>query len=245
MKLASEAVKKGISEIGFSEHAPMIKDDWDDWHMKFEDMNLYIQSIKKAQIEHPNLCIKYGLEVDYIPGHEAWIYDLTKMYNWDYLIGSVHYVSDDFDIDNPHKLHMWKGSDVDEIWRLYFDRLRMAVGSGLFQIIGHADLCKKFGFFPKGKVEAEIQAFLETARDRSVAIEINTSGLRKACREIYPSASILKMASEMKIGLSFGSDAHNPEEVGMNFGEAVSLARSVGYKHFCRFHKRECELIPL
>jgi histidinol-phosphatase (PHP family) len=39
------------------------------------------------------------------------------------------------------------------------------------------------------------------------------------------------------VPVCFGSDAHKPEEVGMNFPEAISLAREAGYTEFCRFEK--------
>jgi hypothetical protein len=49
------------------------------------------------------------------------------------------------------------------------------------------------------------------------AIELNTAGLRKDCREIYPSREILQLAFQTGVPITFGSDAHAPEEVGMNF----------------------------
>ena len=87
--------------------------------------------------------------------------------------------------------------------------------------------------------------FLEIARDHEVAIEINTAGLRKDCREMYPSSSILEMAAETGVLLTFGSDAHAPEEVGMDFEAAVVLAKSAGYRESCRFTQRRRESIPL
>ena len=86
---------------------------------------------------------------------------------------------------------------------------------------------------------------LETARDHGVAIEINTAGLRKTCRELYPSPAILRMAADLGVLLTFGSDAHAPEEVGADFDRALALARSVGYRETCRFTQREREMIPL
>lgn len=244
-ELAARAVAVGIPEIGFSEHGPMIRKDWDNWHMEIENLELYCQKIRQAQKEHPQLAVKYGLEVDYLPGHEAWIRELSERYPWDYFIGSVHYISDSFAIDNPENLNEWKRRDVDGVWLTYLERLTQAADSGLFQIIGHADLCKKFDFQPKQDMLPLFRQFLETARDREVAIEINTAGLRKDCREMYPSPAILKMAAETGVLLTFGSDAHAPEEVGMDFEAAVALAKSAGYRESCRFTQRRREIIPL
>ena len=68
---------------------------------------------------------------------------------------------------------------------------------------------------------------------------LNTAGLRKDCREIYPSRKILQLAFNKGVPITFGSDAHAPEEVGMNFTEAIQLARTVGYKKCCQFEKRK------
>ena len=84
-------------------------------------------------------------------------------------------------------------------------------------------------------------SFLAAARKNGVAIELNTAGLRKNCREIYPSLKILQMAFAEGIRITFGSDAHAPEEVGANFPEAVALAQAAGYRHFCKFNRRTFE----
>ena len=93
-ELAAQAVKIGLSEIGFSEHNPMIRDDWDDWHMLQADLDDYVAKVQKARSDHPQLTIKLAMEVDFIPGHEEWIRDLAARHPWDYLIGAVHYISD-------------------------------------------------------------------------------------------------------------------------------------------------------
>jgi histidinol-phosphatase (PHP family) len=86
---------------------------------------------------------------------------------------------------------------------------------------------------------------LDAARQSNCAIELNTAGLRKDCREIYPSLAILRLAHARGVPITFGSDAHAPEEVGMNFSEAVALARQIGYTTTCRFVRRQRQFVPL
>jgi histidinol-phosphatase (PHP family) len=183
--------------------------------------------------------------VDYLPGQEEWIRELASLHPWDYFIGSVHYVSESWDIDNPNKLSEWKKRDAFEVWSVYFDWLTRAANSGLFEIIGHADLPKKFGIYPKQDCTALIESFLKTAAKKNVAIELNTAGLRKNCKEIYPSRKIVSLAKDLGVAITFGSDAHAPEEVGMNFKEAIQLARQAGFTHARRFKQREAETIPI
>jgi len=237
-ELAAQALKVGLSEIGFSDHSPMPRDDFDDWRMFDSELDEYVAKVEKARREHPNLTIKLALEVDYLPGYEDWIKDLARRHPWDYFIGSVHYVSESWAIDSPYQLSQWRNREPMEVWTAYFERLTMAAESKLFDIIGHADLCKKFCFYPKEDVTPLFTRFLDATQRSGTAIELNTAGLRKDCKEIYPSAAFLKLAAERKIPITFGSDAHAPKEVGLNFAEAIQQAREAGYKECCQFIER-------
>ena len=238
---ARRALELGLTEIGFSDHSPMPQDDFDNWRMLDRQLDTYVAKVRLAQETFPQLTIRLGLEVDYLPGHEKWIRQLAARHPWDYLIGSVHYVSESWDIDNPAKLSEWKERDAFEVWSLYFERLTQATKSNLFDIIGHADLPKKFGIRPAQSCRPLYDTCLNAAARAGCAIELNTAGLRKECREIYPCHELLKLARKKMVPITFGSDAHAPDEVGMNFAEAVTLARSVGYEERCRFTRRQHE----
>ncbi len=236
---AARAVALGLTEIGFSDHAPMRSDDFDDWRMRFDQLDEYVASVRQAQRDFPSLTIRLALEVDFLPGQEEWIRELAARHPWDYLIGSVHYSPGGWAIDNPAKLDLWRERDVAVVWAEYFDWLTQAAASGLFEIIGHADLPKKFGFRPTQDGTPMFARFLAAAAKSGTAIELNTAGLRKDCREIYPSRAILELARASGVAITFGSDAHKPEEVGMDFAAAVALARTVGYTEAANFARRE------
>ena len=244
-ELAAHAAAIGLSEIGFSDHSPMPQDDFDEWRMTAADLDAYVASVEVARRDFPQLRIKLGLEVDYLPGGEEWVRQLAQRHPWDYFIGSVHYVSAGWAIDNPQRLSEWKQRDPLEVWTAYFERLTLTAQSGLFDIIGHVDLCKKFCFYPETDCTPLFRRFLVAARQAGVAIELNTAGLRKECREIYPSRALLELACQEAVPIAFGSDAHAPDEVGLNFREAVELARSAGYSKYCLFSQRRCTAAPL
>ena len=125
-ELAAQAVRLGLRELGFADHAPMPRDDFDDWRMRAVDLERYVAGVQSARRGYPNLAIKLGLEVDYLPGQEDWIRDLAGRHPWDYFIGSVHYVSDDWAIDNPAEIARWKTREPLEVWTAYFERLTLA-----------------------------------------------------------------------------------------------------------------------
>ena len=242
---AAHAVALGLSEIGFSDHSPMARDDFDNWRMFNRQLGDYVERVQKARQDHPGLTIRIGLEVDYLPGHEDWIRDLATRHPWDYFIGSVHYIAEDWAIDDPSQLSKWRQHDPFEVWSLYFNTLAQAAASRLFDIIGHADLPKKFGIRPQQDCTPLYDTFLQAAQSAGVALELNTAGLRKDCREIYPAQSLLERARLRQVPITFGSDAHAPGEVGMDFPAAVESARQAGYREAVRFEARQRRTVSL
>jgi histidinol-phosphatase (PHP family) len=122
--------------------------------------------------------------------------------------------------------------DIDDVWVEYFELIGEAADSGLFNILGHLDVVKKFGYRPARSLDAELDRLVERIARAGVAIEINTAGLHKPAREAYPSPDILRRLREARVPITFGSDAHRPEEVGRDFAHAAALARAAGYDEF-------------
>ena len=117
---AARAASLGLTEIGFTEHAPMPDDDFDDWRMLESELDLYHEKLDQAERDNPNVTIRRSLEIDYLPGYEEWIKSLTKCYNWDYLIGSVHYIGEKWSFDHPDKRDTWEGKDLNQVWMEYY-----------------------------------------------------------------------------------------------------------------------------
>jgi histidinol-phosphatase (PHP family) len=238
---ARVAVERGLDEIGCSDHAPLA-DRETDWHMKNSDLETYVGWVRDAQAKFPQLPIKLGLEIDFIPGCEDWVRELSVMYPWDFFLGSVHYVGE-FNVDRSAK--DWATEDVDARWREYFDVWKQAARSGLFDSLAHPDLPKKFNFRPKTDFTNVFEDALRVVAASNVAIEVSSAGLRKPCKEIYPSEQFLRIAHGLNVPITLGSDAHVPHDVGADFGKAMALARACGYDKLCRFTLRKRDLVKL
>jgi len=241
---AAQAAHVGLTEIGFTEHAPMPGDDFDDWRMLERELDLYIEKVDQAAVENPTVTVRKSLEIDFVPGYEDWARDLENRHKWDYLIGSVHYLGGKWSFDHPDKRDSWIGRDVDDAWAEYFELLRQSAALGVFDIIGHCDLIKVFGHRPNGDCSAMWRPFLEEVKRQDTAIEINTNGLNKPCGEMFPAPALLEMAAEIGVGLTFGSDAHRPGRVGEQFDQAVALAKRCGFTHYRRFAAGQYESVP-
>ena len=238
---ARVAIARGLNEIGCSDHAPLGDRDTD-WTMKLADLDTYVGWVREAQRQFPQLTIKLGLEVDYFPGREDWVRDLANRYPWDFFLGSVHFIGD-FPVDRSAA--DWCGQDLDQRWQQYFDLWEQAARSKLFDSLAHPDLPKKFGNRPVEDLVDTYQRVLRAVKAAEVAIEVSTAGLRKPCREIYPSEAFLRLARQFDIPITLGSDAHIPEDTGADFVKAVEWARRCGYDKLCRFTQRKCELVHL
>jgi len=232
------ALELGFGEIGFSDHNPM-PEQFDMWRMAPGQLPEYIALIRGVRDEFPQIPVRLGLEVDYIEGYEDHIESQAEMADWDYLIGSVHYILPGWDVDNPEKRTMWKQYPVEKVWELYFACYAKAAESGLFDFLGHPDLVKKFGDWPEGDLSRFYRDALDAVEANGLALEINTAGLRKPVGELYPGKQFLTEAFRRSIPVLVNSDAHDPAEVGAGFDEAYALLREVGYRSVHRFVQRE------
>ncbi len=109
---------------------------------------------------------------------------------------------------------------------------------GVIDIVGHLDLPKIFGRRPGTTVAPAEEAALDAIAAAGVLVEINTSGMRYPVGESFPSGDLLARARARGIGITFGSDAHQVEDVAAGFAEALALARSAGYAAGVRLSDR-------
>lgn len=238
-----QAIKLGICELGFSDHL-CIKGTA--WSIAYANLPKYVKEINEIRNirNEREISIKLGLECDFFPSEKDRILEILNRHPFDYVIGSVHFL-DDWCIDCDNEVDRWEGKDEDEVYKQYFRVLKQMIDSKIFDIIGHIDVIKKYGFRPKKDITGILNETLELIAKSGIAIEINTSGLRRPCEEMYPSKELLEMCFDYQIPITLGSDAHAPDQVGMNFKDAVDLAKDVGYKTITSFTKRRITALDL
>ena len=232
------AIEVGIDIYGFSEHAPM---DFDEhYRLNFNEMSAYTQDVLRLKEEYKDdIKILLGYEVDYLKGH---IDQRVISADVDYMIGSVHFL-DKWGFDNPEFKHEYQNKNIDDIWQEYFNNIEAMAKTNYFDIVGHLDLIKIFNFMPQKEIHLIATPALKAIKKANMVLELNTAGLRKPCQEIYPAPSLLELAYELDIPITFSSDAHAIGQVGFKYDEAVQLAKSVGYTQAVTFEQREKEMI--
>jgi histidinol-phosphatase (PHP family) len=244
VEYAARAVELGFEEIGFADHNPM-REPFDDWRMLREELPRYLEAVEEARQKYPALTIRIGLECDFLAGGEAWIEELAAMAPWDYFIGSVHYLPEGWEVDHPKYLSRHQGANADELWASYWKTYEQCIRSRLFDFVAHPDLPKKFGFRPVGDLRRYYEPAIAAMAECGVPFEINTAGLRKDCRELYPAQDFLQLAHNAGVPLLINSDSHDVAELGAGFAEAVAAAREAGYTHALRFAGRQRRSVAL
>jgi len=241
--LVARAVELELPEIGVADHVIGSSVD-DGTGVVHARLGTYVAGVRSAEPSAGKPRVLVGMEVDYTPGTLGEVSTLVERHRPDYVIGSVHLVGG-FAFDDPRYTHEYRRLDLEDLWSAYFDAVAEAAASGLFDVIGHVDLIKKFGLRPAltRRVVAAAERALRATADVGAALELNTSGWRHAAGEQYPSLALLRRARCLDIPLTFGSDAHEPRLVGAGFAPAVAVARAAGYRSWLRLSdRREIEL---
>ncbi|MFH1613363.1 MAG: histidinol-phosphatase HisJ [bacterium] len=239
-----KAIELNLQEIGFSDHLPLLHIKNPTLSMSEKELPLYVKKVHYLQKKYTQIKIKLGIEVDFIPEKKDEIQKLINQYDFDYVYGSVHFVKD-FMIDHPDHANRFKTENILNIYQNYFHTIQEAAKSHLFDIIAHIDVIKKFNYRPCEDITKLLEETIHILKKNNIIIEMNTSGLRKPCQEIYPDFNLLKICQEKKVNITLGSDAHKKEEVGFAFDEAINLLKKAGYKKLATFEKRKIKLISL
>lgn len=244
-QFVDRALDLGLSEYGIADHAPQRPEPYDDWRMLEDQVPDYLAWIAAARSHAAGrIPVRCGLECDWLAGCEPWIAHLAGLNEWDYLIGSVHYLGD-WDFDNPARTGIWDGRDVEQVWADYWRTYAEMAASGLFDLLAHPDLVKKFGHRPAGDLTRFYTPAIDAIAAAGCAIEINTAGWHKPAAEAYPDPAFLRLAAAAGIPLAISSDAHAPAELGRDFPRAIAAARTAGYRESVLFEHRQRRTEPL
>ncbi|ACO45561.1 histidinol-phosphatase HisJ [Deinococcus deserti] len=223
---AKAALDAGLTGLCFTDHMPMPA--WYDapWRMRLDQLEQYIEEVRSVQADFAGeLDVRLGLEADFHPGTERFVERVLTAHNWDYVIGSVHYLGA-WGFDNPEFVAEYEARDLTELYASYYALVEDAARTGLFDAIGHLDLPKKFGHLDTDG-HAALHA-LDVIAERGLSLDFNTAGWRKPVAEAYPAPDLTRAAATRGIPFVLGSDAHRPDEVGHRFADALKQIHDVG-----------------
>ncbi len=235
------AAAAGFREIGLSDHSP-IYHLGDDAHarpriaMSQRELPRYVRAMMEVRdLFAGRIVVRLGVESDYVLGWDEHYRSLWSRFPLDYVIGSVHWLFGDWSIFSRT---LPRGRSAEEVYAEYLRCTQAAARSGAYDVIGHLDCIKTVGWMPEGWRTPLLEETVQVLAETGVAVELNTSGWRKDIEECYPRAELLEMCCHAGVPVTFGSDAHRPDDVGYAWDEAVNLMREVGYREIATFERR-------
>jgi histidinol-phosphatase (PHP family) len=242
------AEERGIGELGCAEHVYRFAQALDVWQHPLwrdsakDDLDDYAGFVREQTD------LKLGIEADFIAGREDRMATLLDAHDWDFVVGSVHFVGEHAVDHDGYEVWDHRSQRPDELWRRYFLTLGEAARTGLFDILAHPDLVKMWG--PRRPVpDGDLRRFYELAMDgiaeSQIAIEVSTAGLRKPVAELYPARAFLEMCIDAGCPVALSSDAHVPGDIGRDYDRALELLDDAGVRELAVFERRERRLEPI
>ena len=241
------AAERGVEALGVSEHIHRFSQALEVWRHPFwvtyalDDIDAYCAFIREQTD------LRLGIEADFVPGAEDRMVNLLQARDFDYVIGSVHFIGDvAVDMDD---YSVWdSGRSVEDVWKRYFETLGEAARSGMFDVLAHPDLVKVWGA-ERPRPDGDLRFYYDLAMDgiaeSGIAIEVSTAGLRKRAKELYPAPAFLEMCLEAGAPIALSSDAHRPEDIGADYDSAIELLGQFGIAELSVFDHRRRRLEPL
>ncbi len=241
------AAERGIAELGVAEHIYRFSAALEIWEHPFwrryaqDDLDAYCGFVREETD------LKLGIEMDFVPGREDRIASVLDRHDWDYVVGSVHFLRD-HSIDAEDYTIWGTGESPEKVWRRYFATVAEAARSGLCDIMAHPDLVKVWGRaapLPEGDLRRYYEPAVEAFAETGVAVEFSTAGWRKPVGEQYPAVPFLEMLADAGCPIALSSDAHIPEQLGFEYERALELLEGVGVREIAVFERRERRLEPV
>jgi histidinol-phosphatase (PHP family) len=236
----SAARQRGLDAICFTDHLPMPSAYPQHYTMKAGELPAYVADVLSAAEDSraeggPEVLL--GIEADWLPDDILHVPEMIAPYDFDVVLGSVHFLGD-WAFDDPDLVARYDAWQPDALWARYFEEIAYAAASGMFDVIAHPDLVKKFGSRPTVDPRHWYEQTALALADSGCAIEVNTGGLRKPVHEIYPALDLLKACRRRGVPATMGSDAHAPGEVGEGLDLARELLMEAGYDSVVCFRRR-------
>lgn len=228
------AQRCGLREIGFAEHV-----DLDSTLKEYNFLNfpLYKEAVGELEKNAP-IPVRCGLEISYQQHLEGQIKEYLMAADCDFVIGSVHEVEG---VTMDHRF-------FEQFNPLqYFRTVEALITSESCDIVGHLEYFKRWGgSYTSSAYKNEISALLQLIIEKDIVLEVNTSGLRHAAQDTYPSLEVVQWYRELGGELiSLGSDAHTVKDTAFKFPPVLRKLKSLGFDSITAFEKRVRENVSL
>lgn len=208
-----EAIQNGYQTLGFSDHLmiPELSKNYE----YFDSISI-LKEKYKDQID-----IKIALEVEYYPYYIPFYQQLINEKKVDYLIFGNHGTMDITQKTRNEQISFIDSFEDETYLEKYYDCLKKALETNLFQYIAHPDaFLKGYGKWDEKAIELT-HKIAKLLQDHQVYAELSSSGYRSRKKVLYhnqllpayPFYEFYKILKEYNITFVLGCDAHAPEQL--------------------------------
>lgn len=246
-EIVQKAQERGFTILGFSGHGYYAKDDSS---MTPEKTKQYIQDVRQAQQQAPNgLKIYLGIEEDSMA-------PIENVEDFDYVIGSVHYLEHNgkiYPIDYSQEqfdemLKEGYQNDINALAKDYYLAIERQAQNPNIQIIGHLDLIAKYNedqsyyCFDDPKILSYAKVAIEQLVKAGKIFEMNSGAMARGYRNSpYPSIELLKLIYEANGKILINTDCHHKEYLDYGMQICLDLAKQIGFKTLEMFNGKNFE----
>lgn len=251
------AKKNGVGEIGISEHShgfiefkdlyyeELILDDSvvGSYQAKWLEKNKFKYTLKDyfkfmQMLKEKGYPVKIGIEICNFKNQEK-VKAIIKDYEFDYIIGSVHFLNG-WGYDFADIKQVWNDFSLQDIYKWYAEEITNLAQSGLYDVLGHPFNIRLFKNIPEFDVKPILEQVATVLKEANMVIDINTGTLyRYPIEEISPYPDFLQVAKKYDLPIITSSDAHKPEDCGRYIDEAIDYAKTFGYDSSIIFTNRQ------
>lgn len=258
------AVQKGVSILGFTEHVEFFRkdsiqaSDFVSGTVDFVGYQKEIEPFRTGRTIMPDLAseqkdifaaqevygeqitLRAGVEIGQPHAAPEQARALIQTYPFDYVIGSIHQLSDDMDL----YFYRYETIHPDEFWEKYFAEVRELLAFGHIQILAHLDYPLRVMKLPHNQPSLKgymnyVDEVLKLLIAKDIALESNTKGLYGWQQEVGPEAFVLTRYRELGGELiTVGSDSHAPETVARGIPRALERLRAAGFRAVTDFENK-------
>ena len=256
------AKDRGLAEIGISEHShtfPEFKELYyedlilDDSAMgtfqrqwlqsnKFKyTLDDYFRFMAELRKEHT---VRTGIEVCNFQDQEK-VKDILKDYDFDYVIGSVHFLHG-WAYDCSEIIAEWQKHSLQNIYEWYTEEVEKLADSGLYDVLGHPFNIRLFKFLPDFDVTPYLERVAKAMKKANMIVDVNTGPFyRYPIAEITPYPDFMKIAAQYDLPIITTSDAHKPEDCGAYNQQAIDYVKQFGYTTTLQLTRKKRKVIEL
>ena len=202
------AIQCGINHLGFSDHAPMQigGNDKISTRMKASEAERYVSELRALREKYRDqIDLSIGFEIEYYPSFFAETLKQVKALGIEYLILGQHFTREE---RSGYQYVARPTADEDD-FKEHVAQVVEGIHSGAFTYVAHPDVFHFTG--DQSMYLREMRKICVASRECNVPLEINLLGIRDHRR--YPFPLFWEMAGKEKCPVTFGSDAHDVQNV--------------------------------